>query len=108
MMNNDLKVNQNSPEFVRWFAGVEELVNGYMLKHFPALSPEARRMSFSEGPRYIRVMQDNSAYAFIDRRNGDVLKPASFRAPAKHARGNLFAPDFGLPCAGPYGIAYLR
>jgi len=74
-----------------------------------------------KGGRYIKIVtltpmgktptgQPNygqAAYAFIDR-NGDILKPAGWNAPAKHARGNVFAPDNGLGCAGVHSVAYLR
>lgn len=39
---------------------------------------------------------------------GDIHRPASFKIPAKHARGNVFDADFGASCAGLYGVAYLR
>lgn len=39
---------------------------------------------------------------------GDIYKPASFKAPARHARGNIFSDDFGVSCMGPYGPAYLK
>ena len=39
---------------------------------------------------------------------GDIHRPASYRIAAKHARGNVFADDFGASCAGLYGIAYMR
>ena len=52
--------------------------------------------------RYIRIMKGGSAYAFIDTRNGDVLKPDSHRGPAKGARGNIFRRAEGLG-VGPYG-----
>lgn len=62
--------------------------------------------------RYVRVLHvthgSRSAYAFIDLRNGDILKPASFKGPAKHARGNIFTADLGLSCCGRYSVAYLR
>ena len=46
-------------------------------------------MSF--GKKYIKVIQeDSSVHAFIDRKTGDVYKPASWKAPAKHVRFNLF------------------
>jgi len=47
------------------------------------------------------------AYAFVDTTNGDVLKPATWRAPAKHSRGNIFDPSNGLAKMGPFGPAYL-
>jgi len=48
-------------------------------------------------------------FAFVEIATGDILKPASFRAPAKHARGNIFDEDKGfsaLTVAG--GIRYLK
>lgn len=38
---------------------------------------------------------------------GDIHRPASTAAPAKHARGSVFQDDFGN-CIGPYGVAYLK
>lgn len=68
------------------------------------------------GKRYIKVVTERidpkfkgqSAWCFIDKINGDVLKAASWRAPAKHARGNIFDSSNGLANIGPYGPAYLR
>ena len=54
--------------------------------------------------RYAREAS-GSVYAFIDAANGDIYKPASWRAPAKHARGNIFT---NRNCCGKFGIAYLR
>ena len=45
-----------------------------------------------EGRKYIKISQINnqeSVHAFIDRKTGDVFKPASWRGPAKIARYNL-------------------
>lgn len=39
---------------------------------------------------------------------GDIHKPASYKAPAKHRRASVFDADFGAKCAGLYGIQYLR
>jgi len=63
------------------------------------------------GTRYARVWKrdgsSKSAYAFIEMATGDLLKPATWKAPAKHARGNIFAEN-PLGGCGPYGMAYLR
>ncbi len=80
-----------------------------------------KRMNFTHGPpptlslepglRYIRVVQTSagsrSVYAFIDKTNGDILKGASWKAPAKHARGSIFDEN-PLKMMGPHGPAYLR
>lgn len=46
------------------------------------------------GKRFIRIVAEGngqrSAWAFVDTTNGDVLKAAGWKAPAKGARGNIF------------------
>ena len=70
---------------------------------------------FSYGPRYTRVYiteyverPRERIYSFLDMTNGDILKPATYKAPAKHARGNIFDADYGLSRTTPYGPEYLR
>ena len=41
------------------------------------------------GKKYIKVIQDSSVHAFIDRNTGEVYKPASWKSPAKHVRYDL-------------------
>lgn len=59
------------------------------------------RMKVQRGKRYIQVLyteerggseSDGHIWCFIDQ-NGDILKPASWRAPAKHARGSIYDPN---------------
>ena len=71
------------------------------------------KFSVTVGRRYAKVVADGgsvhcSVHCFVDRDNGDVLKAASWSAPAKHARGNIFDESNGLRLMGPYGPAYLR
>jgi len=51
-----------------------------------------------------------SAWAFVDKTTGDIFKPASYAAPAKHARGNVLAADNGIGAVTPdgNGIVYLK
>jgi hypothetical protein len=68
-----------------------------------------------DGKRYVKLATteggDNSpryVAAFIDKQTGDVLKAASWKAPAKHPRGNLFSQDGGLGALSPHGhVVYL-
>jgi hypothetical protein len=107
-----LIVDLNTPQFQTWLIGANKVVEDHRQLQFPGLAKEI--LVPNEGGRYIKILrirenqEGRSAFAFIDRVNGDVLKAASWAAPAKHSRGNLFSPDNGLGCVGPYGIAYLR
>lgn len=53
----------------------------------------APRLSLESGKRYARIVATGSqreAFGFVDLTNGDVLKAASWKAPAKNfARGNI-------------------
>lgn len=89
----------------------------YMRNQFPTLPTET--LVFAGGTKYIKIQKEGvggsvdrpekrwSAYCFIDVTTGDILKPETWRKPAKHARGNVFADDFGLSCMGPYGPNYM-
>ena len=77
----------------------------YYTKKFPTLTEGKLEVKF--GRRYAKLSTQSSVYCFVDMTSGDVLKAATWRAPAKHARGNLFAPDGGMGCMGPYGAAYM-
>jgi len=57
-------------------------------------------LTFMEGNRYVRLVKTSygqrSAFGFVDKQNGNVLKAAGWKAPAKNfARGNIFDPQNG-------------
>lgn len=65
------------------------------------------------GKRYIKIIRNaqgvgGSVHCFVDATNGDVLKAAGWKVPAKHARGNIFDEHNGLGSMGEYGPASLR
>ena len=51
------------------------------------------------GPRYVRIVSvssQRSAWGFVDKTTGDVLKSAGWKSPAKNfARGNIFDDQHG-------------
>jgi hypothetical protein len=67
------------------------------------------------GKKFIRIWQDGSCWGFISRvdgdlkgapiKKGDLLKPATYKAPAKHARGNIID---GTAKYGVYGPDYIK
>ena len=60
------------------------------------------KFRYYEGKKYLKVVReefdtfqnrnewrDSTVHAFIDKKTGDVYKPASWKAPAKHVRFNF-------------------
>ena len=57
-------------------------------------APEYKFYIQEGGRKYHKIVMEyengsKSVHAFIDKKTGDVFKPASFKAPAKHVRFNL-------------------
>jgi hypothetical protein len=113
---------ENTPEFARFLAACAALIEDYRAVNFPSLPPET--LEVEVGSKFIRIVRrknpslGGSVYAFVARMDnttkalgtvlaGDVLKPATYAAPAKHARGNIFDVMGGMALMGPYGPAYL-
>jgi len=92
--------------FALFFDGCKQIYNKYMDTVFPGM--EKDKFSYKNNRKYIRVMRGGSVHCFVDKTNGNVLKAASWSAPAKHARGNIFDANNGLGSMGEYGPAYLR
>ena len=63
---------------------------------------------FSTGPKYVKItwQNDSGVFAFIEKTTGDVLMPATWKAPAKHARGNIY--KVGEEGVEKYGVKYLK
>lgn len=69
------------------------------------------KVELSKGRKYAKIVKvDNqrTVHSFVDLRNGDILMAATFNAPAKHARGNIFDNNCGVGTAVTvYGARYL-
>lgn len=91
-----------------YFDGAQDIIN----KFFATSISPPHKLEMSKGRRYIKIVSHRnpgrSVFAFIDRTNGDILKPATWNAPAKHARGNVFDSDFGLQHTSWTGPNYLN
>lgn len=103
-------VDGRIPVFV---AAVQAKTDEYTTRNFPNSKPDVISAPFPWGAKYIRIVRadvhgtSRSVHCFIDRSNGDILKAAGWKAPAKHARGNIFANDVGMSCMEAYGPKYL-
>lgn len=104
-------INKRVDQFI---AAVQEHTNAYTAKNFKSLQPAQITAPAPWGAKFIRIVRGDvdgvsrSVHCFINRSNGDILMAAGWKAPAKHARGNIFADDLGMSCMDPYGPRYLR
>ena len=69
--------------------------------HYPNSDPY--KFSIESGRKYHKIVmetesQSKSVHAFVDKKTGEVYKPASWKAPAKHVRYNLLMIDSREQC----------
>jgi len=98
-------------QLTAFVAACQALVTAYYEKNHPILTPSKLSFDFKGGMRYAKIIVttqglgagQRSVFGFVDMRSGDVLKAASWKAPAKNfARGNVHTT--GLQGVGPHGI----
>jgi len=97
---------------------VEKLNNklvDYYKTHFKILEP--KKILREDGKKYSKLIErseagagtySHSVYGFIDLNTGDILKAASWKAPAKGKRASINDDDYGMMACGPYGIHYIK
>lgn len=71
------------------------------------------QISAEYGKKYVRIVatrhsDQRSVFCFIDQTNGDVLKAAGWKVPAKGKRGSILAEDCGRSAINEYGANYCR
>lgn len=92
--------------------GCARIYNEYMERTFPTNNRDT--FGTTRGKKFVRVIRNDgygtgrSVHCFVDTTTGDVLKAASWHAPAKHARGNIFDESNGLARMKWTGPEYLR
>lgn len=91
--------------------GCQRIHTAHLLRFCPNVPPDV--ITARPGKRYVKIIRNQtgcggSVHCFVDTHNGNVLKAAGWKAPAKHPRGNIFDTHNGLGSMGEYGPAYLR
>lgn len=96
------KIVLDYKDFNQSLKGTPE-VREKMLKEF------IEGLRIDQGNKYLKVVTGNSVWGFVVTtprdakfRQGDILRPASWAAPARnHARGNVFDDNYNADWTGP-------
>jgi len=105
-MDNDFDTALND-----FLAYCQAMINDHFAKRLPNLEPDVLSID-PRGRKYVRIVRagangtSRSVYCFVNRENGDVLKAASWKAPAQYARGTVYGPPEGYGVT-VYGGEYL-
>lgn len=99
-------VNVAFPSALRQFR--EEIICRYRSR-FTELEFD---ITFTDGKRYVKVIENrrngqSSVHSFVEKSTGDILKAASWAAPAKITRGNIFNRGGADAFAVDWQIRYL-
>jgi hypothetical protein len=94
--------------------GIQNLINASIEDYNSGTKLESMKEEFAnswvvkEGPKYIKIIRKGSVHAFIVKKDfkhfksGDVLKPASWAAPALNSpRGNVLEGNYPMCWTGP-------
>jgi hypothetical protein len=90
-------------QFENWLERVNLQFDGVVYSWKP--------LKFKKGSKFIKIVSGNSVWGFVAMydgefqgvpiKKGDLMKPASWRAPAKHSRGNIFDGTAKYKWTGP-------
>ena len=100
-------MNDFNKAFDKFFDSCEKLIED----HYRNYSWN-EELEWREGRKYrkINIVHDKGVrvWAFVNKENGDVLKPAGWKTPAtNHARGNIFDKHGGMQHIKWTGPAYM-
>jgi hypothetical protein len=115
----DREINERRENFekrLQKFVDVaQRIINDHYMETWPTKAKEDYDvLEIQEGKRYAKIVRKDprhsggSVHCFVDKTNGDILKAASWKAPAKQARGNIFDEDFGASTMTQWGCKYLK
>jgi len=111
-MKNEIKtlIKAIGDDYARWTTQSFK-ANDYDMDRGEAKIDEFRdEIEVKEGSKYIKIMNGNTVWGFINKGNpdfevGDILKAANWRAPSLNkARGNIFR-KYSVAWTGPHYIA---
>ena len=104
-------MNDFDKKFDEFLEGCQKIVDEGMRNY-----SWEKKLTAKKGSKYIKIWSEDvgknmsnsrTVWGFVERSNGDILKPANWRGPAKGNRGNIFDED-PLLFIGHYGPAYMN
>lgn len=117
-MNETNRTAVTTEELNAFVAAISNKVESTQKIKFPTCMGNWYFIAVEVGVKYARLVQtgadgntSRSAYAFVNLENGDILKAAGWKAPAKGARGNIRIGDASNWFNGAltsYGARYLK
>ena len=112
--NNTVSKDKFEAQAQKFLKALQDAKNKQMTRDFPGSHETVNKTTYSidKGRNYWRIVANGaggsrSVYCFLDTRNGDILKAAGWKAPAKHPRGNIFDKNI-LGGLSPYGADYIK
>lgn len=90
---------------LKFVAYVQDKINAKYKKDYPTQT--VPMLTIEKGKKYARIVKvgvGKDAYGFVDMTNGDLLKSASWKAPAKGVRGSALDSSTWDGAAGPYSL----
>jgi hypothetical protein len=112
-----MEYTSESDEVKVWIENCQKIVDNYHNQDIAYKTDH--KLTIEDGKSFMRVYAGGRIYAFVAMKDsvtatlgtvkaGDILKPATWKAPAKHARGNIVDQYQGLSMMGPFGPDYLK
>jgi len=91
----DVKAQQ--ADVLNYTQFLTQILEQHYIQQYPD-STNKLTFTIETGRRYLKIIQDNSVHAFVDKTTGDVYKPAGWKAPAKIVRYNLLDEQSRIKC----------
>ena len=98
----------------RYVDALQKRITNYYTTNYKNLVPSV--VTVKRGQKFYKIITtydggkgQSSVHSFVDKNTGDIFKPASWNARAKHTRGNVFSPELGMEAIdGSYHVRYLK
>jgi len=111
MENAETRTETFEDALARFVAAAQANIDAYYAANYSRLTPPKIEVD-PNGVKYVRVVKrdsvSGSAFCFVERETGNVLKCDGWKRPAKGVRGSIYATDFAGYGINQHGANYAR